>query len=293
MRVENRNVRDDIPLLARRVLACPRCRRADLEFAADGVVCKNCAWRGTLRNGVFAALDAAEPARFDALHTVIEAQNSHPVVWRWLYEEQCRAIVSAVRPGRVLLDLGCGPAAPYPKPEGALVVGADLSLASLAVNRDLDLAVHASASSLPLADRSVDVAAAIYVFHHMVGDTVAETLRNVEAAFTELGRVMRPGGEVLVLEICPWRWAWTAERLGWVAARRAIGKFIDFLFLPPRLYETLGRVAFPGAALDRRVYALEGSAWFPPVLGLPWLEWPRFAYPFDVCLFHWRLDGAA
>jgi ubiquinone/menaquinone biosynthesis C-methylase UbiE len=292
MRVENRNVRDDIPALSRCVLACPRCRHAALDFTPEGIVCRDCGWRGTLRNGVFAALDADAPARFDTLHEVIEAQNAHPVVWRWLYDAQCRVLAEALRPGRVLLDIGCGPAAPYAKPAGALVVGADRSLASLDANRDIDLGLHASAAALPLADRSIDVAAAIYVFHHMVGATVAETLHNVEAAFAELSRVIKPGGEVLIFEICPWRATWLAERLGWATARRTIGRFIDFLFLPQPTYEALGRRFFPGATLDRRVYDIEGGAWFPPVLGLPWLKWPRFAYPFDVCLFRWQFPAA-
>jgi ubiquinone/menaquinone biosynthesis C-methylase UbiE len=289
MRVDNRNKRDEIPDLARRILICPHCRHATLDFRPDAVACRDCGWLGTLRDGVFAARDVGGTARFDTLHEVIEAQNAHPVVWRWLYAEQCRVLTEATRAGGVLLDLGCGPAPPYAKPEGALVVGADLSLASLAANRQLDLAVHASAGAMPLADRSIDVAAAIYVFHHMVGRTVAETLRNVEAAFAELGRVMKPGGEVLIFEICPWRPAWLAERLIWTATRRIVGRFIDFLFLPPRLYETLGRKAFPGARFDRHKYRLEGGAWFPPVLGLPWLQWPRFAYPFNVYLFRWQL----
>jgi ubiquinone/menaquinone biosynthesis C-methylase UbiE len=172
-------------------------------------------------------------------------------------------------------------------------VGADLSLASLADNKDVDLALHASAASLPLADRSIDAVIAIYVFHHMVGESVAATRANIEAAFAELGRVVKPGGEVLVFEICPWRGAWIAERLGWTAARRAIGTFIDFLFWPPQVYEALGRRAFGDAALERTVYRLEWNAWFTPVIGMPWLEWPRFAYPFDVCLFRWQLKNAA
>ena len=87
--------------------------------------------------------------------------------------------------------------------------------------------------------------------------------------------------------------AWIAERLGWTAARRAIGTFIDFLFWPPQFYEALGRRAFGDATLQRQIYRLEWNAWFTPVIGMPWLEWPHFAYPFDVCLFRWQLKNAA
>lgn len=289
MRVDNGQEHAATDSLARRVLACPRCHRAALEFAENRIDCPGCAWRGEWRDGIFSTFAHRGAARFDALYEAVETQAEHPVVWRWFFEEQCRAIVEALRPGRVALDLGCGPALPYAKPDGVQVVGADLSFASLASNKDIDLAVHASASSLPLADRSIDAAVAIYVFHHMVGESLAATRRNIETAFAELGRVMKPGGEVLVFEICPWWPAWLAERLGWTAARRMIGTFIDFLFWPRQTYEALGRQAFADAVLERRVYRLEWNARFTPVIGMPWLEWPRFAYPFDVCLFRWRL----
>jgi len=292
MRVENGQGRIATDDLARRVLACPRCHRAAPAFTTDQIDCPACGWRGKIRNGVVSTLADTGTARFETLHESIEAQNSHPVVWRWFYEEQCRAFAAALRPRRAVQDLGSSPTAPYAKPAGAVVVGVDLSLVSLADNKHIDLALHATAALL-LADRSIDAALAIYVFHHMVGESVAATRANIEAAFAELGRVVKPGGEVLVFEMCAWRGAWISERLGWTAARDTIGKFIDFPFWPPQVYEALGRRAFGDAALQRVIYCLEWSAWFTPVIGMPRLEWPRFAYPLDVCLFRWQLKNDA
>jgi SAM-dependent methyltransferase len=279
--------------LARRVLACPRCRKSHLDIAAERCICTGCNWQGEMRGKIFSALPEAQEARFDTLHEAIEAQNNHPVVWRWFYARQCEAIAAALQPGRIALDLGCGPEAPYDKPAGALIVGADLSRASLEDNRDIDLGVHASATALPIADRSIEAVIAFYVFHHMVGDNVAATRSNVEAGFAELGRIAKPGAEILVFEICPWAPAWIVERVGWTASRRVIGKFIDFLFWPREFYEALGRRAFGEAAKFERIrYGLKWNAWFTPVIGLSWLSVPRFAYPFNLYLFRWRLPAA-
>lgn len=87
--------------------------------------------------------------------------------------------------------------------------------------------------------------------------------------------MVKPGGEVRMSEMCRSGGAWIAERLGWTLARRAIGTVIDILFRPPQAYEDLGRRAF-GDALPQ-----------------PRLAWPRFAHPFDVCLFRWPLKNAA
>jgi SAM-dependent methyltransferase len=278
--------------LPRRVLACPHCRKSPLEWTAPRVACTGCGWQGEMQGKIFSALPATQEARFDTLHEAIEAQNSHPVVWRWFYARQCEAIASALKPGGVGLDLGCGPKAPYEKPPGAVIVGADLSRASLEDNRDLDLGLHASAASLPIADRSIETVIAFYVFHHMVGDSLMATRRNVEAGFAELGRIAKPGAEILLFEICPWRPAWLVERIAWTASRRMIGKFIDFLFWPRDFYESLGRRVFGATASFERVrYSLEWNAWFTPVIGVPWLSVPRFAYPFDLYLFRWRLPG--
>jgi SAM-dependent methyltransferase len=279
--------------IARSVLACPRCRAAPLDFSGERIACATCGWHGEMRGKIFSALPDTQEARFDTLHEAIEAQNNHPVVWRWFYEQQCAAIAAALQPGRIALDLGCGPEAPYDKPSGATIVGADLSRASLEDNRDVDLGVHASAAALPVADRSIDAVIAFYIFHHMVGETVAATRKNVEAGFAELGRIAKPGAEILVFEICPWGPAWLAERIGWTAARRVGGKFIDFLFWPSAFYEALGRRVFgPAASFERVRYPLEWNASFTPVIGLPWLSVPRFAYPFDVMLFRWRTPAA-
>ena len=102
----------------------------------------------------------------------------------------------APQPGERILDLAAGTGTSS-KPfadAGALVVPADLSLGMLQVGkqREPDLAfVNADALALPFADGAFDAV------------TISFGLRNVEdtaAAVTELRRVTRPGGRVVICE---------------------------------------------------------------------------------------------
>ncbi len=273
------------------LLACPACRHSPLVVAADRLTCGRCGWARTV-NGRIISVEGEDPvASFDEKHDLVDEHNHHPVVWDVCYSGQCEAITAALEPGDVLLDVGCGPAAPYTKPAGVFTIGVDPSRPSLEANSDLDLAFHSSAGSLPLGDGTVDVVVAIYAVHHMVGTTVPESWRNVERTFTEINRVAKPGAQVLMLEICPWLPVWWAERIGWRTVHRLVGPQVDFVFWRASRLARLGERAFPGATLEVQRFGTSPWATFPPVIGLPGLKIPWFFYPFDVSKLHWRFSG--
>ena len=136
----------------------------------------------------------------------------------------------------------------------------------------------------------MDVVLAYYAVHHMTGRSLAENRQNLERAFRELGRVVKPGGELLVFEVSPWRAVWLAEKLLWNTARAVLGAEARHVLLPGgRLRAASGRT-LPAA---RRVLGRSRSArsllsTFPPAFSLPWLPIPRFLYPFQVNLYRWR-----
>lgn len=122
-----------------------------------------------------------------------------------------RAVVAAVepRPGERILDLAAGTGTssrPFAD-AGAVVVPTDMSLGMVRVGRqrqpDLSF-VAGDALALPFADDAFDAV------------TISFGLRNVErtaAALTELRRVTRPGGRVVICEFstppwAPWRIAY-------------------------------------------------------------------------------------
>lgn len=111
----------------------------------------------------------------------------------------------APRPGQHAVDVGVGPgllAAQITQAVGlhGQVTGIDVSQAMLDIARrrcttagvgDRVTLTHADATALPLPDRSCDLA---------VTTQVLEYLPDVDAALTELHRVLRPGGRLVVVD---------------------------------------------------------------------------------------------
>jgi ubiquinone/menaquinone biosynthesis C-methylase UbiE len=232
--------------------------------------------------------DHSAPSFFDDRHAVMTAGNAREGVRCLCYDDQTSVVGPLLRPGAVVLDVGCGPSLPYLKPADTFVIGLEVSFASIRANQDVDLRVYGSALAIPLPDRSVDLVLAYYAVHHMTGQTLAENRRNLTHAFRELGRVVKSGGELLVFEVSPWRAIWLAEKLLWNTARSVIGSKLDMCFYPARVYERVGRATMPDARFSIESFAAPMISTFPPAFSVPWLPIPRFLYPFHVKLYRWR-----
>lgn len=162
------------------------------------------------------------------------------------------------RQGEAVLDVGCGPgfyleelaAAVQP---GGRVAGVDSSeqMVELARRRcarisNADVQI-ASASSLPFADASFDAAISVQVL---------EFVAQLDAALTELHRVLRPGGRVVI-----WDVDWTAatwhsdqpERS--VRVLRAWGGHLSHPALPRTLASRLRAAGFTGVAVEGHAFA--------------------------------------
>lgn len=117
----------------------------------------------------------------------------------WLAEARGRLVPPSPRPGALLLDLGCGGGLLAPHLTGYRHVGVDLSETALAVaaRHGVDT-VHADVAELPFEDEAADVVVAGEIFEHIphLPETVAE-----------IGRVLRPGGTLVVDTINDTRFA--------------------------------------------------------------------------------------
>jgi SAM-dependent methyltransferase len=100
-----------------------------------------------------------------------------------------------------LLDVGCGVANAHKQLVGRVrkLAGIDVSAASIAIARQRNSGIHYEVfdgTCLPFADRSIDAAFAINVFHH-----VPVTQRS--ALVDDIHRVLRPGGLFAIFEHNP------------------------------------------------------------------------------------------
>ncbi|MEU4841510.1 class I SAM-dependent methyltransferase [Nocardia testacea] len=132
----------------------------------------------------------------------------------WFLGRHRRLLAELVRmsgagPGDDVVDIGCGPGK-LVRTLGARVgargsvVGIDPSASAVAYNQRRDSRpnhryIQASAQDLPLPDASVDVVTCTFVMHHIPEEHRA-------AAISEMWRVLRPGGRLLLADAHPTRW---------------------------------------------------------------------------------------
>jgi len=141
------------------------------------------------RAAVRSMFDRIAP-RYDALNRILTGGLDQ----RWR-RQSLRA--TGVGPGDLVLDLACGTGdlAERCVARGARVIGADFAREMLRGARRRAVAadfVQGDAECLPLSDASVDVV------------TCGFALRNfgsLDRAFAEIGRVLRPGGRIALLDV--------------------------------------------------------------------------------------------
>jgi len=270
-----------------RHLACTVCH-SSLTIAENQIACTACDSRGRLSNGVAVMKDVADISFFDDRHDVMSEAKHDSDTWSMFYEQQTKRIEALIKPNSVVVDVGCGPTIPYTPPVDCVLIGVDASYESIRANSLVDIPVFASSEALPLPDRSVDLVLCIYSIHHMTGKNLVENILKVSNAFREFSRVIKPGGNLVVVDLSPW---WPGAILGnatWNLARHLLGKKLDMYFWRGTALKRLGENFFKNATLHIETFRQSPLTTFPPVFSLPSLKIPRIVYPFDVNLYRWE-----
>jgi SAM-dependent methyltransferase len=271
-----------------RLLVCPRCQ-SPLSIVESELHCTACDFAGALAHDVVALGDRSQISFFDDKHQVMAEGNEGEGAQCICYERQADLVEMVLRPGSIVLDVGCGPTLPYEKPSDTFVMGLEASYESIRVNDKVDMRIYGTAAELPFPDHSLDAVLAFYAVHHMTGRNLGENRQTVLRVFREFGRVIKPGGELLVFEVSPWPPFAAVEKVIWNTARSILGRKLDMFFYSARAYQALGRATLPGAAFSMQRFRTPVTTLVAPVFSLPWLQIPSVLYPMNANLYRWRL----
>jgi len=268
------------------LLACPKWRTF-LPDIGESVVCSDCGTKTWVKGSVVLARPLESTSYFDENFAVMQEGNQMEGTWDIFYAEQVQYVESLLKPGEVVLDVGCGPTLLY-DPKGAFVIGVDVSLPSIQANKAISMGIYASAAELPLRSMSVDTVMCFYSIHHMTGTSVMENERIVMQVFTELGRVLKPNGRLMVFDMSPWPGFAMAEELLWNAAKSKIGPQLDMFFWKDHRLEKIASKAIENSRMTIKRFGSKPYQTFPPVFSKPGLRIPRLFYPFDINLYTWQ-----
>jgi SAM-dependent methyltransferase len=187
--------------------ACPRCRAPLMADGAD-LTCPTCKERYGRADNVPVLLLTREAdqvtGRQQALYDHV-AHDYDQVFREHVAEHYLRKRTATVRRllpfGGTVLDVGCGTGAlaGWIQRAGYDVVGVDASTGMLAeaLENGVGAVYAAYSSALPFEDGVFDLSLSVATMHHL------ETPERVADTIAEMGRVVRPGGYVLIWDHNP------------------------------------------------------------------------------------------
>src|SRR5262245_15384197 len=271
----------------RTLLACPQCRQS-LDVRLEKVSCHGCGFEGSTRDDVVVMNKEAAASYFDDKFQVMhEGHSAEGGDWEFAYRQQVSFLERYLSAGTLILDVGCGPSIGYKKPAGSFLVGLEYSYPSIRINRDVDLRICGSAVALPFEASTVDLIVCFYSLHHMVAANRRETRAFLDRVLGELGRVLKPGGHLVVFEMRP-QWSFEiAQSVCWDAARRVLGRRLDMYMWPQSVLEPPGNGRIPGARFEVREFESSSLKLLSPLFALPWFKIPRMLYPLSPVAYVW------
>jgi SAM-dependent methyltransferase len=130
------------------------------------------------------------------------------------YQRIREAITREVAGTTRLLDVGNGGVFEYDTDRVGEIVAVDLFLDQLPESHFPPNVTprRGDALSLDEPDESYEMVLEALLYHHLVGQRAADSVRNIRAAIAEAARVLQPGGRLVVAESCVPEWFFAFER---------------------------------------------------------------------------------
>jgi ubiquinone/menaquinone biosynthesis C-methylase UbiE len=213
-------------------LRCPRCHRPlGAPTDAAPVTCAGCGATYRSHDGVPVLLpervDEDWRSVFDHMFRTAPTASGQ-MLYRFERQHQImidayQRLLSPLPPGRLVLDVGCGHGKlAAPLAAAHQVVGVDFVPLGLPEARDRGLSVfQADGTALPFVDDQFDVVLCAEVFQNLV---------DIRPVLSELGRVCRPTGIVIVSTLNRASWLRRlATVVRWLQRRRPVGRVEEFI----------------------------------------------------------------
>lgn len=161
------------------------------------------------------------------------------------YQNIFNVVNESVRGINNLVDIGNGGVFAYDPKLVNKITAIDLFLDNLDQSKYPPNVILKQGNALNLSEstNSFDGTLMVMLIHHLVGDDLSKTEKNMQKCFEECHRVLKPGGKLILVESCVPYWLYLLERLLFPVTNFLISTFLNhpmaFQYTSGRIHKTI------------------------------------------------------